>query len=125
MSHQRLHVLPFLMTARGTSSIAANTMPCRFWLRLPSCPSQVSAIGVWGNPLELASHAADIVAALPAAQLLGRPPVNPARIHSRMLELMEDACLLLYSKHALAPYMSREQLLGGWVRLTMWCDSCN
>jgi hypothetical protein len=71
-------------------------------------------VGVWGTPIEVASRAADIVAALPTAQLLKRrySSRHPIGIHRKMLLVSMDACKLLNYEQVVPPYMSREKLLG-------------
>jgi hypothetical protein len=73
-------------------------------------------VGVWGTPLEIAFRAADIVVALPTAQLLHRRYSwgAPSSIHIKTLRVVQDACYLLGDKHVVSPYMSRQQLLGRW-----------
>jgi hypothetical protein len=77
---------------------------------------QVSAVGVWGRLLEVASHAADIVAALPTPQLLRRHYSTnyPSSVHAKMLLVMQHASHLLKLRHVMPPYMSRDKLLGRW-----------
>jgi hypothetical protein len=82
---------------------------------LPSCfLAQVSAVGVWGTPLEIAFRAADIVAALPTAQLLRRQYSSgePSSVHNNTLKVIQDACYLMRHTHVVSPHMSREKLLG-------------
>jgi hypothetical protein len=79
-------------------------------------PAQVSAVGVWGTPLEVASHAADIAAAVPSKPLIRSCYVSGVLfyIHAKMLAVIQFACKLLYHKHVVPPYMSREKLQGSW-----------
>jgi hypothetical protein len=78
----------------------------------------VSAVGVWGTPLEVASRAADIATALPTAQMLRERCTSGylarVHIHSKMVQLIQHAGSSLANKHAVSPYMSRERLLGRW-----------
>jgi hypothetical protein len=77
---------------------------------------QVSAVGVWGAPLEVASRAADIVAALPIAPLLKKRYSAGClfNIHARMLMVLRSMYNLLDHKQALPPDLSKEVLLGRW-----------
>jgi hypothetical protein len=74
----------------------------------------VSAVGVWGTPLEVASRASDILAALPTAQLLKKrySLEGTYTAHTKMLQLIQDAGRLLNHQYAQSPFMLREKLLG-------------
>jgi hypothetical protein len=73
-------------------------------------------VGVWGTPLEVASRAADIITALPTAQLIQEQckPGDLANICAKMLLVTQHACDLLAHKHVVSPHMSREKLQGRW-----------
>jgi hypothetical protein len=77
-------------------------------------PAQVSAVGVWGTPIDMASRAADIVAAFPTAQLLckGYQSRRPSCVHGQMLLLIQEASKVLTLRHVSLPYHTREQLEG-------------
>jgi hypothetical protein len=107
-----------LPTLQQTKCHSNTLLSC---LQMPThLPAQVSAAGVWGTPLEVASRAADIVTGLPTSQLLRRqyPSGYPASIHATMLQLTVHCGNLLLGKHVVSPHMSREQFLGrlgmGW-----------
>jgi hypothetical protein len=78
-------------------------------------PLQVSALGVWGTPLEVACRAADLVVALPTQYLLFEIYWNghPVCVHSMMIKLMQAASQLLRSPDSSSPFMSTSQLQGG------------
>jgi hypothetical protein len=99
------------------NQVKASNMSCHSVteLRLIRFLAQVSAVGVWGTPLEVASRAADIVVALPTTQLLKSryASADPQSIHAKMLSLAKRAVVLLkWRGHVGSPYMSREKLLG-------------
>jgi hypothetical protein len=76
---------------------------------------QVSAIGVWGNPLTLAVRAADLVVALPLSQLgKSYDPGAAASIHGRALLLLQQAGCTLSRAPAewASPFVSRDDLQG-------------
>jgi hypothetical protein len=86
-------------------------------LALPCLP-QVSALNVWGTPLEVACRAADLAVALPTRPLLQEIYRSgyPVSIHSKMLAIMVGASQLLKSSAWTSPYMSQAQLAGGVAR---------
>jgi hypothetical protein len=124
-----MHCRGFAHVAHDTSSIAASNVSCQP-TKLPALPfwflAQASAVGVWGTPLEVACHAADIVTARPTAQLLQErySSGHPTNIHADMLTMTQEACRLLNHKHVVSPYMPRERLLGRWCDVWQCDRSC-
>jgi hypothetical protein len=87
---------------------------------------QVSAIGVWGDPLTLALRAADLVVALPPSQLSKswEPMAGAtASIHAKVLIVLNQAGLTLLRAPVewASPFMSRDELQGKGLGLLLEC----
>jgi hypothetical protein len=86
---------------------------------------QVSAIGVWGNPLTIALRAADLVVALPPSQQgKSYDPEGAASIHGKALLLLHQAgrTLMRAPVEWASPFVSRDELQGeapGWWGIGM------
>jgi hypothetical protein len=91
------------------------------WLAL-----QVSALGVWGTPLEVACRAADLVVALPTHYLLAKIYWNGhvAGILPKMVMVMQAASQMLKSPSSSSPFMSTSQLQGGRSGLLSQVSGC-
>jgi hypothetical protein len=77
---------------------------------------QMSAVGVWGNPVALVLRVADLVA-LPSSQLLTKANRigMVSSIYVKALLNITTAADMLKDSDCSSPLMSRGELIGMWV----------
>jgi hypothetical protein len=83
---------------------------------------QVSAIGVWGDPLTLALRAADLVVALPPSQQgISRGSVPTVGVYAKVLAVLAEAgrAMLAAPGQWVSPYVSRDELQGKCMELLL------